>query len=215
MLAVECGRSKECVDLLIKAGAPLNYRDLDGLTALMLAIKRDRFDLVHLLLQAGSDLALRDRDGRTPFILAVQCKSNYPLGYIQTLINAGAKIDDKNSKNGRTPLMVAVEYGRIDRIKFLIEAGSNVNMQDNNGETPLMIAANDWFATIDIVQTLIDAGVNLNFQNNKNQTAYDLALDNGNQEIAEYLKVYYEKQRLSKTFIENLPENHQVSDLAL
>lgn len=47
------------------------------------------------------------------------------------------KIDDKNT-NGDTPLTIACDMGKIDKISILIDAGANLNLQNKMGRTPLM-----------------------------------------------------------------------------
>ena len=49
-----------------------------------------------------------------------------------------------NSKdsNGYTPLAAAVSYNHIDLIEFLISEGADVNIRDNENDTPLDIAEN-------------------------------------------------------------------------
>ncbi|GLE06883.1 hypothetical protein PINS_up016552 [Pythium insidiosum] len=44
--------------------------------------------------------------------------------------------------NGRTPLLEAVQHGRIDVCQFLLERGATVDTNDSYGYTPLWIAVN-------------------------------------------------------------------------
>lgn len=44
-------------------------------------------------------------------------------------------------QHGQTALMLGASHGRLDTVKLLIEAGADVNIQDEDGSTALMCAA--------------------------------------------------------------------------
>jgi len=54
---------------------------------------------------------------------------------------------------GQTALMLAVSHGRLDMVQLLLEAGSDVNLQDFDGSTALMCATEH--NHLDIVKTLL------------------------------------------------------------
>lgn len=51
-------------------------------------------------------------------------------------------INFKDPFNGLTPFMYAVYYDRKLLLNLLVEKGSNVNLKNDDGETPLIMAAN-------------------------------------------------------------------------
>ena len=53
---------------------------------------------------------------------------------LKELINAGVKIDRKDSNN-LTPLIWASAYGHEDIVKYLISLNANINHADNTGKT--------------------------------------------------------------------------------
>jgi ankyrin repeat protein len=59
----------------------------------------------------------------------------------------------------RTRLMYAAETGNMERLKFLIDNGSNVNQQDKHGHSALFLAA--WENRFDIVRLLHAEGADL------------------------------------------------------
>ena len=65
----------EIVDLLLRLGAPINYRGLNRLTPLMLAVvgtTKDSEECVSMLLSAGANTLLKDRYGKDAMDLAKQ-----------------------------------------------------------------------------------------------------------------------------------------------
>ncbi|MCF8198815.1 MAG: ankyrin repeat domain-containing protein [Sulfuritalea sp.] len=78
------GGSAEITALLIASGADLNARAPNGETALILAVKGNRLDLVQQLVSAKADKDLVDAEGRTAWQLADQRKFKEIANYLQT-----------------------------------------------------------------------------------------------------------------------------------
>jgi len=62
--------SAPCVNVLIKAGAPLDSQNVNGATALIYAASAGKVDIVRLLLDAGADTTLETLDGFTALDVA-------------------------------------------------------------------------------------------------------------------------------------------------
>ena len=54
------------------------------------------------------------------------------------LLKHGANINVKETKSGKTPLMLAGQAGDTEVAKLLLTGGSDVNARDNEGRTALM-----------------------------------------------------------------------------
>ncbi len=79
--------------------------------------------------------------------------------------------------------------GRIRLIKKVLEAGANVNYQDDYGWTALMLASENGY--IEAVRALLEAGANVNLQNKKSRyTALMLASRKGHIETVRALLAY-------------------------
>ena len=64
------GGKMEAVSLLLKAGADVNAKDKDGLTALMWASVKGHLEIADILLKAGADVNTKGHDGRTALMWA-------------------------------------------------------------------------------------------------------------------------------------------------
>lgn len=74
----------------------------------------------------------------------------------------------------------------VELAKLSIEKGADINLQDKNGYTPLMIASN--FGHIDIVTLLIKNGADVKIQAINGETALSLAEKKGHEKIINFLK---------------------------
>lgn len=137
MAAIEA-KSFETAKLLIDSNASLKVADDNGYTPLHYAVLNNELSIAQYMVSMYCDIDEPDNEGNTPLYYAV----DKDIKFIQTLINAGA---DKNGKNseGKTALHQAVIKNNFDAVKCLVENGANVNLQDNNNHTPIFYAQKD------------------------------------------------------------------------
>jgi ankyrin repeat protein len=93
---------------------------------------------------------------------------------IKEHIAAKTDLNVKESFGGSTPLISAALFGRTEIAKLLINAGANLNIQNNDGSTALITAA--FFCRPEIVKMLLAKKANKTIKNNFNQTAYETVL---------------------------------------
>jgi ankyrin repeat protein len=126
----------EGVRFLADKGIPVDVRNADGQTPLMLALKRDSVATVNMLLSLGADSAMRDASGSTPLHLAVYWGA---MDCLKLLTGSAAAIDPRDY-TGKTPLRDAVDKGEAAAVAFLLENGASPLARDNAGKTPLHAA---------------------------------------------------------------------------
>ncbi|XP_059151271.1 putative ankyrin repeat protein RF_0381 [Physella acuta] len=88
---------------------------------------------------------------------------------------------NQRNEHGETGLLVAVEFGRTNHLKTLIQAGADVNVKTNNEEAALMIAVKKSFNII--AQLLITVKSDISLKNTKGESAILIAAEMGNVEI--------------------------------
>lgn len=95
---------------------------------------------------------------------------------------------DVNSvdKYKNTPLIIAIDRGKLEFVKLLIDAGAKINIQNIYGNTALHKACMGY--KLDIVKILVDAGVDLNIINANGDTALLEAIGY-NDEIIDIVKI--------------------------
>lgn len=71
--------------------------------------------------------------------------------------------------------MHAAENNYVEKVKALLHHGANINLQDELGETAVMIAARE--NCKEAVRVLIGAGAQLDVTNYEQMTAADVTLD--------------------------------------
>jgi len=155
--------------ILVENGAMLDVEDGYGATALNEAIYLNYESLALYLIGKGAKVDLKVGiyiDGPSG-ITAVHRASGNPK-ILAALINAGAKINVKDSTED-TPLHWALrEKNNFESIKLLVNAGADVNAPDNRGNTPLHMAVRNRGA--DVVKLLVEAGADANAKNKDGKT---------------------------------------------
>ena len=88
-------------------------------------------------------------------------------------------IDKRQPEKGYTAIQFASAFGHLDIVKYLIEKGANVNIQDIYGRTPLYWAALS--GNVDLIAAIVVGDPNLLLEswNNRNEivlSEYSLTL---------------------------------------
>lgn len=89
-------------------------------------------------------------------------------------IAAKSDLNIKEAIGGSTPLISAALFGKTEIAKLLINAGANLNIQNNDGSTALITAT--FFCRPEIVKMLLAKKANKTIKNNYGQTAYQTLL---------------------------------------
>lgn len=190
--AVSHGNDEKIVKYLLNAGANPNEKDSKGQTPLMWIGWGERAENFKALIAVGADVNAKDNHGRTPLMIS---SSRFFQNEVKLLLDAKADVKAKD-ENGWNALMFAsasvfrssefgahgdgmiLWLGATKIIEQLISAGIDVNAQNNNGETALMLAVkagNAHFA-----ETFLAKGANPNAKNKDGKTASDYADKNYN-----------------------------------
>jgi len=132
--AFECDRQR--VSELIKIGADINAKDLQGRTPLSYALTKKNLGFMEFLIRSGANVNISDNNNVTALIWAVP---NHNLALVELLLNAGAEVNCQDS-DGWTPLHYAVMGKKKKIIQVLVERGADINAKEKEGDTPLSIA---------------------------------------------------------------------------
>ncbi|KAL4805762.1 ankyrin repeat-containing domain protein [Aspergillus unguis] len=160
------------IDKLLEHGANVNARDKDGNTPLHLLYPSETTkDTMETLTRHGARWdAVRDSDGKTPLHTSVESRQpDLDLNLLKPFI------EDWNVKDsrGNTPLhLLANSFIPADRSKRLIEQlialGADVNLKNDNGQTPVQEL--DPVNMASIGPLFLAAGADLEERDNKGRT---------------------------------------------
>ena len=135
--------------------ASLNSGDAAQRTPLIWAVIRNDFKTVELLLAYGANPNIVDNLGFAPLHFVQSSR------ICEALLNAGADIHLRSTRSQKSPLHGAC-YTRpnVDVIDALVKAGIPIDVQDMDGETPLMRALYE--SSKAEVEKFINMGANVN-----------------------------------------------------
>jgi ankyrin repeat protein len=181
------------VKTLLAAGSGTEGANADGQTALMIAIKNADLPVFNLLIDAGAKVnAVEKVQDQTPLMWAAAAARNAPE-MVKVLIAKGANVNARAKFNdwagqitsepraqyhtygGLTPLLYAARGGCYACVEALVSAGADVNLPNNEGMTPMMIALDN--SQNGVAKFFLDHGANPKVWDIYGRTALYVAID--------------------------------------
>lgn len=202
--------------------------DEGGRTALSHASEHHILDLVKMLLQHPLvNVNSRDRSGRTPLSYAALSewqdggKSVLPILLENDDVREHANCPDSA---GITPLMYGCRRGQAETVGLLLDVvGTEANLQDNRGRTPLLHAleaecCDSYFCEHKILPVLLvllanpNIMVNAKDKDGRSATFYALKLLSRNKDTSISLLLQHEGLDISEGLLEMRDENGEALD---
>nr|KAI8741537.1 ankyrin-3-like [Biomphalaria glabrata] len=199
------------VSLLLRRGANVNAKSIHGMTALCYSARKGHTRISELLIESGADVNHEDYLKKTALMYAVLLKdlesnkANHSItnangdtpimlasakGY-EEIVNAllscpDFKINQCNSNDGRSSLMIASQFNQVSIVQLLLKAGANVNAKSKLGDTALHLSiANGCIEVIKILHTY--QGIDLSAENDAGFTPLFLCIARQRYEILKML----------------------------
>ncbi|CAG0886284.1 unnamed protein product [Darwinula stevensoni] len=113
----------DIVKVLLKSGADANQTDFYNQSALWVATKESRLDLVKLLVEHGAKLDIAQRWCECPVYLCAKYLNHRNRGEIlRYLVSCGARAD-MSDYQGRNSLFWALAHEDADAVRFIVTSG--------------------------------------------------------------------------------------------
>lgn len=157
------------VEHLISEGAVVNVKNNSGRTALFAACEKNP-ELIAPLIKLGADPAILDVEGSSPlhFLCA---SSSSTISAVKFLLDSGLSPNQKNDR-GESPFLLGC-INNPELIRFLVQHHANVDIEDNEGNTPLHHVASQESSlkrnSVWAIADLISEGADVNHLNKLGQ----------------------------------------------
>jgi len=165
------------VKRLLALGADPNAKDEShGQTAVTWAARRCNLELVKALCDGGASFRICDDEGRSPVYWAAVRESQDVLSFFLSLEDVASCPHGQ----GGGILFVLAEFGQPQDLERFInkpELKLQLNSHNDNGSTPLMLAAKAGQG--ENVRALLKAGANHSLEDNDRRTALYYAVEGG------------------------------------
>ena len=143
---------------------------IHGDSAVIYAIKNDKFNVASVLIGRGANIIESDIDNYTALHYAL-INDNTPFYIIRSLVTHGADVN-ASSFIGRTPLQLACINGDLDTMIYLIKNGADRSATDMFGNTLMHMACMNNYNHI--IEYLINKDFDLYAKNYRGVVAFDL-----------------------------------------
>lgn len=141
-------------------GADIDHRDIihgNGMSPLMLCTTKQLHEIATLIIERGADPNVPDENGRTPLHAAARLHD-------RTMIDVLLSYDTTERSprmhgTGVTPLHILARDGDTELCRVLLEAGADVNVTNEVGESALHLACRE--THVDTVELLVASGADI------------------------------------------------------
>lgn len=105
---------------------------------------------------------------------------------VWSLVRAGADVDARDGGPALwTPLMYASDRGELALVRFLLDQGATIDLQDGDGFTALTLAAEHGYW--DVAKLLAERGADVHYQDATGHSALSRARKESLEDVAAYL----------------------------
>ena len=214
LIAAVLGRNVNIVRTLLKKGLDINLKGTDGNTPLHASFIMLNTYIAGILMRHGADASIKNDKGVSGYDLAKKWKvdlnkmktlkanepdydGTLPLFYaskngdeegIKKLVAQKANLNHVDSR-GFSPLCIAKD---IKTIKLLLKLGSDINAQDDDGNTPLMNLAT-MMGEKEKVKALLNLGADTSIKNKEGKTVFDLVAED--KFVSKEIKELFQKKK--------------------
>jgi len=153
-----------CIKQLLQYDADMDKEDnfedgafhFDAHTPLGRAIKGGYFFSVKLLIDNGVNINFIDKNDNTNLHIAAENRDFEVFKLILSKINEN--LINKQNKLSNSPLHIAIgNYNSEEYVKLLIEKGADINLQNYDGYTPLMLLTKSYNININLINLILNS----------------------------------------------------------
>jgi ankyrin repeat protein len=161
------------VEALVRQGAFIDARDMDGRTPLNLAVERENILIARYLIEHGAKVNLADYKNRSPLHSAAE-KGNVDIARLLLDVGATTINDTTIAERGGflgvwTPLHLACAGGYTELAGVLLDRGADIEARDGIQRTPLILSAG--IGDVRVGELLLEHGADINAEAIRGYTA--------------------------------------------
>ena len=169
--------------VLIDAGADLHTKNEIEQSPLHYVCKSGALNMVKMLVRGGAGVRDTNDKGRTCLHVAARCGHTETVRYLVGLPEV--ELNHQDSEDKDTALHLAVCAVQTDVVQVLIDAGADIDTQNDYGCSPLHTACES--GELYIVKMLVRAGAEVRATNDIGCTCLIIAACSGRTEFVRYL----------------------------
>lgn len=173
----------DAVARFIGIGTPVDSRDRDGRTALLLATHADHVEVARILIDAGADVNAKNSIADSPYLYAA---AEGRLEILAMTLARGADLGSTN-RYGGTGLIPAAHHGHVEAVYMLLKTRIDIDHVNRLGWTALLeavILGDGGPAYVEIVEALVNAGARTSIADREGITPLEHARRRGFRAIA-------------------------------
>jgi hypothetical protein len=187
LLSAAASGDVAAIGSLLAQGTAVDSKDVDGRSALLVAVERNHLEAARALIAAGADINLQARNLDSPWLLA---GARGRTEMLREMIPKGPDYRLRN-RYGGSALIPACHYGHVDTVRLLLTTRIDVDHVNDLGWTcllELVILGDGGPAYVEIARAVLAAGANPNLADKDGVTPLAHARRQRQSEVAKLIE---------------------------
>lgn len=180
----------DIMEELISRGVVVERITLNNSSLFEFALSYNRKEYFDRLLElTGAEKSIHKKDSAVlPLVISRYKHDDTLLNHVKQVIKQGANVDAQTSSGDTALIITGWATNNLALVRYLVENGADLNIGNNNGDTPLMDAA--YLGKNSILDYLLQSGADTTLTNKRGKSASDLAK---NKEVTQLFASYLDK----------------------
>ncbi|KII70693.1 Transient receptor potential cation channel subfamily A member 1 [Thelohanellus kitauei] len=168
----------EMVKMLIEGSSPVDEKNANGLTPLLIAASRGYIDILKYLIDISLPLAV-DEDDKNNTALHLAAENGFHR-VIPILVDCGVNVDYRNNQQ-MTALDLACSRGHYKAALALIESEATIDTAENSKHLPPLIIASK-YGHAELISLLLSRGADITKMDSTGRNCLEIAIDENRKE---------------------------------
>lgn len=185
--AAESGNLKIVEYFVDRCNANVNSKDATRKTPLQIAVEKGDNKIAGYLIKKGAKVDVEDNNHKNALIIAAETGNT---DFFKALVGANNKMYNGalnfRDFNGKSLLIISIENGQKNLVKYFVTSCPiNIEVPDNQGRTPLIVATEK--GDLEIVKILVKQKARIDVMDQRKRSPLAIATSYGHDDIVKYL----------------------------
>eukprot|EP00833_Pecoramyces_ruminatium_P000305 jgi/Orpsp1_1/1174337/evm.model.c7180000049734.1 len=205
--AIKKGYNKIAI-YLIENRADINVGNIEGDTPIILSFYKKDISMIKHFYENGADISIKNDENKSFLTILKECQDEEMKNNIKEILS-------EPRKDGQTALTYVCKIGKVEEIQNLIDLNIDINVKNQDGDSPLTIICKNKNINNDekfkFIKQMIKNEEELNIKDKYGLSLEEIAYYFHNEKLENFLKELHDQKE--KVPIKNIKKNKNNNEI--